>query len=157
MAIVDVEDTIYYLEREAAKIKLVNQEYPNFKLKYDARSETYEYFSPKVKYSFSDIEIVEGYSLSMKLSRRLNFLFAEEKETIIVHNSPLEYTIGWIDHASRSFMFNEKPFTCKDKVLKKRAQEAIDIAILGYIKHNPSLALDKSQLSPRLQKLLILT
>jgi len=87
MSIVDVEDTLYYLEREAAKIKIVNKEYPGFKLKYDARSGAYEYFSPKVKYSFNDIKIVESsYYISMKLSRKLDFVFGEETETIVVHN-----------------------------------------------------------------------
>lgn len=156
MAIVDVKDTIYHLEYEVAKIKLVNQEYPNFKLKYDARSGTYEYFSPKVKYSFNDIEtVINSYYISIKLSRKLDFVFEEESETITIHNSPLEYHIGSI--YLKSFVFYEKPFVCRDKILKKKVQDAIDMAIINFIKNNPGNSLDKSQLSPRLQKLLILT
>lgn len=158
MAIVDVEDTLYYLEREAAKIRIVNQEYPGFKLKHDTRSGEYEYYSPKVKYSFNDIEIFKtSYYISMRLTRKLDFVFADETVPVIVRNAPVEYALGRIDFSSRSFLFWEKPFTCRDKILKKKAQEAIDIAILDFIRDNPGFALDKNQLSPRLQKLLILT
>src|SRR6185295_15857869 len=149
MPIVDVEETVNYLEREAAKIKLVNQEYPNFKLKLDKNTGEFSYCSPKVKYSFNDIEVISNsYWLSIKLTRKLEVKFKDEIINFTVYNSLIDYSLGRIEHHTKEFHFWEKPFTCKDKVLKKKAQQVIDMAILKFVQSNPGFSLDKSQLSP---------
>lgn len=166
MPIVNVDDTLFNLELNTAKIKLVNQEYPGFKLKYDLRSGEYDFSSTKVKNSFNDLKINElSHFLSIQLSRKLDFVFRGKTETVIVNNSPLVYNLGTIHYEdwngstykNQSFVFYKNPFTCKDKLLKKQTNSAIDVAILNFIKNNPGVKLDKNELSDRVQKLLILT
>lgn len=166
--ILNVEEEVTRLEYDLARIKLVRDTFPKFKLQINSRNKKYLFSDMSVKRLFTDIEVHSyGSMVSYSLVTKLELKTLSGTEEVIVHAIP-----GYQNLISIKYDYNKRNadntnwagsivcsplFTCKDKERKKKAQSTFRVAILDFIKANPGYPLDEANLDPRIKKLLIFT
>lgn len=142
-----------------AKYEAILKVFPDAKI--------HETYSPN---SFSSKEVNQNYTnlkFETKYSRlivmpysEIEFEFEGVTEKVTVHSSPkynrLAY-IPWMRNKEKVIRFSRVSFNLKNNNFKADMMNDCRVAIMNFIKDNPSHQLDQKHLEPRLKKLLLFT
>lgn len=160
--IIDCKETMDTMEYNLAKLKFVQEKYPNMKLQ--ENGDNYMFSDKTVGAAFTKTAIEHVYhdELRLRVYDEMEFRHNGKGERITIDAIPRTCKIAYVHRdwqtKKSTIRFARPLFKIKGKNasdLGKALYKDVCIAILEFIKNRPGIEINKDGLDPRLKKLII--
>ena len=161
--IIDIDETIDEWDFDLAKLRLVKAKFPKVKLQIDTKTREFYFSDKSVSKDFTHFEFSEWDSaIHISAHQKIEFTHNDMTEEIIVSSIPkstclIHITWDYVNpkRTPDTIAFEKARFSTKNKDLQKKFYNDCSLKVLSFIKNHPDAILDKTNIDPRLEKLLI--